>query len=131
MSPPMVKPHEQAVVGREAELVSVREFVACCADGPASLTLRGDAGIGKTAIWRQAVVEAEVAGIAVRTCRCSQADSALSFTGIGDLFDGVDPSVLEELPEVQRRALSAALLISADGERGQPGSRVVGVAVLG
>ncbi len=42
----------------------------------------------------------------------------------------LDPSELAALPVVQQRALSAALLISGDGAR-EPGSRVVGVAVLG
>ena len=100
------------------------------ADGPASLTITGDAGIGKTAIWTQALLDAEAAGVAVRTCRCCQSDAALSFAGLGDLFDGLDPSELAALPAVQQDALSAALLISGDSDR-EPGSRVVGVAVLG
>jgi len=119
-----------SVVGREAELAIVRRFVGDHADGPASLTLAGDAGIGKTAIWAQALLDAEAANVAVRTCRCSQSDAALSFAGLGDFFDGLDPSELAALPAVQQRALSAALLISGDGDR-EPGRRVVGVAVLG
>jgi len=119
-----------SVVGREAELAIVRRFVGDHADGPASLTLAGDVGIGKTAIWAQALLDAEAANVAVRTCRCSQSDAALSFAGLGDFFDGLDPSELAALPAVQQRALSAALLISGDGDR-EPGSRVVGVAVLG
>ena len=118
------------IVGREAELAVVRSFVEAHATGPASLTLAGAAGIGKTAIWTRALLDAEAAGIAVRLCRCSQSDTGLSFAGLGDLFDGLDPSQLATLPAVQRTALSAALLISGDGSR-EPGSRVVGVAVLG
>lgn len=64
------------------------------------------------------------------TCRCSQSDASLSFAGLGDLFDGLDGSELAALPAVQQAALSAALLLSGDNDR-QPGSRVVGVAVLG
>ena len=125
-----MRPVRGSIVGREAELAVVRRFVGDHADGPASLTLAGDAGIGKTAIWAQALLDAEAAGVAVRTCRCSQSDAALSFAGLGDLFDGLDPSELAALPAVQQGALSAALLISGDGGR-EPGSRVVGVAVLG
>lgn len=126
----MVKPLPPSIVGRQAELAVVRRFVAGHVDGPASLTLEGEAGIGKTALWSQAVLEARTAGTEVRICRCSQSDAALSFAGLGDLFDGLDPSELDALPTVQQGALSAALLISDDGDQ-QPGSRVVGVAVLG
>ena len=125
-----MKPIQGSIVGREAELAALRRFVSDAADGPASLTLAGEAGIGKTAIWTQARLEAEAAGIWVLNCRCSPSDAALSFAGLGDLFDGLDPSELAALPAVQQDALSAALLISGDSDR-EPGSRVVGVAVLG
>jgi DNA-binding CsgD family transcriptional regulator len=125
-----VKLVQGPVVGRDAELAAVRGFVGEHAAGPASLTLAGVAGIGKTAIWVRALLDAEAAGSAVRICRCSESDAALSFAGLGDLLEGLDPSELAALPAVQRSALSAALLISGDGGR-EPGSRVVGVAVLG
>jgi DNA-binding CsgD family transcriptional regulator len=90
----------------------------------------GGAGIGKTTLWSQALLDAEAAGLTLRSCRCSQSDATWSFAGLGDLFDGLDLSELAELPAVQRNALSAALLLSDAGSR-EPGSRVVGVAVLG
>ena len=37
---------------------------------------------------------------------------------------------MEELPQIQQRALSAAMLLT-DGPTVSPGNRVVGVAVLG
>ncbi|HUZ56180.1 MAG TPA: AAA family ATPase [Streptosporangiaceae bacterium] len=125
-----MEPVRGLIVGREAELAAVQCFVGDHADGPASLTLTGEAGIGKTAIWAQALLDAEAAGVAVRACRCSQSDAPLSFAGLGDLLDGLDPSELTALPAVQQEALSAALLVSDDGGR-EPGSRVVGVALLG
>jgi DNA-binding NarL/FixJ family response regulator len=108
----------------------VQRFVGDHAHGPASLTLTGEAGIGKTSIWKRALVDAEAAGVPVRACRCSQSDALLSFAGLGDFFGGLDPYELAALPAVQQEALSAALLISGDGGR-EPGSRVIGVAVLG
>jgi len=57
-----VNPVHGSMVGREAELAVVRRFVGDHADGPASLTLAGEAGIGKTAIWAQALLDAQVAG---------------------------------------------------------------------
>ena len=124
-----MRPVRAPIVGREAELAVVRSFVGDHADGPASLTIAGGAGIGKTTIWTQALVAAEAAGVTVRTCRCHQSDATWSFAGLGDLFDGLGPSELAGLPAVQQSALSAALLISGDGGR-EPGNRVVGVAVL-
>lgn len=125
-----MNPVHGSIAGRESELAVVRRFIGGHAGGPASLTIAGEAGIGKTAIWAQSLLDAQAVGVPVRTCRCSQSDAALSFAGLGDLFDGLDPSELAVLPAVQQRALSAALLISGDGDR-EPGSRVVGVAVLG
>lgn len=126
----MVSPVTGELVSREAELALVREFVSNLGHGPASLTLAGAAGIGKTVIWRQAQHEAKLAGVSVRACQCSQTDAPLAFAGLGDLLDGVDDGVLAQLPDVQRRALSAALLLS-DVNDLRPGLRVVGVAVLG
>jgi predicted ATPase len=117
-------------VGREHELGAVRRFVKDVNGGPASLVLEGLAGIGKTAIWNQALLDARADGVAVRSCRCTESDAAWAFAGLGDLLDGLSEDVLAELPVVQQRALSGALLLS-DAEDGPPGNRVVGVAVLG
>ena len=60
-----------SIVGREAELEAVRSYIDAITDGPASLVLEGPAGIGKTAIWSQAVLDSRAKGFAVRTSRCS------------------------------------------------------------
>jgi predicted ATPase len=118
------------IIGREYELRAVRQFVDGVSEGPASVVLDGQAGIGKTGIWKQAVLDARTEGVAVRTCQCSEADAGWAFAGLGDLLEGLGSECLVELPEVQRSALSAALLLS-DVVDGSPGDRVVGVAVLG
>ena len=120
---------QASIVGRESELGAVRQFVRDVNQGPASLVLEGPAGIGKTAIWNQAVLDARANDVAVRTCRCSESDAGWAFAGLGDLLEGLDSQALAELPAVQRSALSAALLLS-DVVDGSPGDRVVGVAVL-
>ena len=119
-----------SIVGRDYELGLVRRFVNDVSHGPASLVLDGPAGIGKTAIWQQAVLDARAGGVAVRTSRCSESDAGWAFAGLGDLLDGLGGDALTELPVVQQSALSAALLLS-DVVDGSPGDRVVGVAVLG
>ncbi len=118
------------VVGRGSELEAVRRFLLEVADGPASLVLEGQAGIGKTAIWSEAVAVARTSGVAVRTCRCTESDAGWAFSGLGDLLDGLGGDLTKDLPEIQQRALAGALLMS-DLPAGSPGDRVVAVAVLG
>jgi DNA-binding CsgD family transcriptional regulator len=118
-----------AVIGREAELLQVSEVLAGLPGGATSLVLQGLPGIGKTAVWATALTAAHDAGIAVRDCRCAQADSTLAFAGLGDLFDGLDHDVLAALPTVQQEALSAALLLEETSVV-LASERVVGVAVL-
>jgi DNA-binding CsgD family transcriptional regulator len=118
------------IVGREKELGVVGWFLQELAGPPASLVLEGVAGIGKTAIWTEAVATARANGAAVRTCRCGQADAGWAFAGLGDLLDGLSDDVAAELPAVQQRALSAAMLQS-EAPAAALGERVVGMAVLG
>ena len=70
------------IVGREPELAAIQRFVGDVATGPASVVLEGLAGIGKTAIWTQSVVDAQAAGVRVRTCRCGEPDVAWAFSGL-------------------------------------------------
>ncbi len=123
-----------AIFGRERELGAVSDFIGGAragAGGPsASLVLEGPAGIGKTAIWAEAVSRAAREGVAVRVCRCAATDAAWAFSGLGDLLEGIPDAVLGDLPNVQREALSAALLLDSTTVVSQ-GDRVVAVAVLG
>ncbi|MDX6201212.1 MAG: hypothetical protein QOJ83_712 [Frankiales bacterium] len=117
------------VVGREQELGAVELFSRHYRSGPASLVLDGAAGIGKTAIWTDAVRTAGSVGD-VRSCRCGEADAGWTFAGLGDLLDGLEPAVIADLPEVQRHALSAAMLTSEPAATSSV-DRVLAVAVLG
>jgi DNA-binding CsgD family transcriptional regulator len=121
---------DPVVVGREHEQAEVEDFLRAVTGPASSLVIQGVPGIGKTVIWAEALVEARALGIAVRECRCAQADTTLPYAGLGDLFDGLDEAVLATLPTVQRQALSAALLLDDTGDVSAT-ERVVGVAVLG
>ena len=92
--------------------------------------LEGSAGIGKTTIWAEAITRARRDGFNVRMCRCAAADEVWAFSGLGDLLEGIDEHELGDLPNVQRQALSAALLLDSTTVV-SPGDRVVAVAVLG
>lgn len=118
-----------AVVGRERELAIVDAFVTTSDGRCGSLALTGVAGIGKTTIWTHGVATAVHAGVPVRSSRCTVADEAWPFSGLGDLFEGIGPEILDDLPDVQRAALSAALLIDPTPPN-IPTDRIVGVAVL-
>ena len=118
-----------AVVGRDAELASVRDFVSALSSGASALVLEGDAGMGKTTLWAAGVAHARTAGLRVLEARPAESETSLSFSGIGDLLDPVLDEALAPLPEAQRRALSRALVLEdADGPRPDP--HAIGVAVL-
>ncbi len=125
----MLRPTAE-VFGRERELAAVGSFLRAVGGPSASLVLEGPAGIGKSAIWAEAVTRARSEGVVVRTCRCAAADAAWAFSGLGDLLDGIPDGVLAALPNVQRQALSAALLLDS-ATVVAPNDRVVAVGVLG
>jgi Cdc6-like AAA superfamily ATPase len=43
-----------APVGRDEELAAIEEFLVSVSDGPGALVLEGEAGVGKTVLWRRA-----------------------------------------------------------------------------
>jgi DNA-binding CsgD family transcriptional regulator len=100
------------LVGRERERAGLDRFLDLLPEGPAALVLEGDPGIGKTAVWRTAVDAARSRLYRVLVCRASESEGALSFLGLGDLFETVSNELLDALPEPQRLALEAALLRS-------------------
>ena len=118
-----------SVVGRDADLAALTAFLAGISGGASALVLEGDAGMGKTTLWRAAVDEAERGGLVVLRAQPAESETALSFSGLGDLLDPVLGSALDPLPEGQRAALSRALVLD-DASRAAPDPHAVGVAVL-
>jgi len=117
-----------AVIGRERELAAVGRLLERGSSGFAALVLEGEAGIGKTTVWREAVRVAEDAGYEVLGSRPAEAETALAFASLADLLEPVADHRLDELPEPQRDALEAALLRRrAVGRRAD--ARTVGAAV--
>jgi DNA-binding CsgD family transcriptional regulator len=117
------------VVGRDAELRSLRDFVERVAGGAVALVLEGEAGMGKTTLWRAAVEHAEESGVLVLQAQPVESETTLSYTGIGDLLDPVLDEAIELLPAVQQRALSRALALD-DDEEGQLEPRALRVALM-
>jgi DNA-binding NarL/FixJ family response regulator len=118
------------LVGRERELEAGRRFLAAVPQGTAGLLFRGEAGIGKTVLWRQIADEACGLGYRVLISRCSQAEMPLGFVTLADLLEDVVGEVVDELPPAQRSALGFALRLS-DPETGAPDALTVSRGVLG
>ena len=119
-----------AIVGREAELAAVVELLDVrVQSGPAGLALWGEAGIGKSTVWRAGVDEARERGYDVLMSRPAAGEVRLSYGGLTDLLANVSEAVFDALPAPQRRALNAALLIDDADEHG-PDQRAVAAAFL-
>jgi DNA-binding CsgD family transcriptional regulator len=118
-----------SVVGRDAELASLHDFVERVQSESAALVLEGEAGMGKTTLWRAAVDHAEGLGLTVLQAQPVESETTLSYAGIGDLLDPVLDRVLEPLPAAQRRALERALVLG-DEEDTPLDPRAVRVALM-
>ena len=82
------------LVGRQAELAQVTDFVAAAECGPQLLVLDGEAGIGKTTLYEAALADARGRGFAVFSCRPVDAETAFSFAALADLLAPLLPEGL-------------------------------------
>ncbi|HET9242675.1 MAG TPA: AAA family ATPase [Gaiella sp.] len=99
-----------AAVGRDHELAAIERVLSRAGDRRAVLVLEGEAGIGKTTVWREVTRLCEERGFRVLGCRPAQAEAKLAFASLADLLSPVADDVLAELPDPQRIALEVALL---------------------
>ena len=115
------------VVGRDRELRAVESLLAADVPGERVLLLAGEAGIGKTTVWREAVQRADELGFRVLPAGASPAETRLAHATIGDLLGPCLDDVLPGLPGPQARALSIALLrTEAEGAPLDPATVAVG-----
>jgi DNA-binding CsgD family transcriptional regulator len=119
-----------SVVGREVELASIGDFVSGIPDGASTLVLEGEAGMGKTTLWRFGVETAEGAGVCVLGAQPGESETALSFSGLGDLLDSVLAEAMAPLPAGQRAALARALVLEEEVGGPRPDAHAAGVALL-
>jgi DNA-binding CsgD family transcriptional regulator len=78
------------VVGREAERARVDAFTAALARDARALVIRGESGIGKTALWRHTVELCRRAGFEVLRTRPAEEEMRLALVGLTDLFEHVE-----------------------------------------
>jgi DNA-binding CsgD family transcriptional regulator len=117
------------VVGREAELAEVERFLGRIKTGFVVLALEGEAGIGKTMVWREALRRAQERGVLVLSCRPSIAEAKFSFGAVGDLLAAIDFDEFAVLPDPQREAVEVALLRKGPAGRA-PAARAVATGFL-
>ena len=119
-----------SIIGRDEELRSLDGFLGAIEEGPVGLLLEGEAGIGKTSLWRAGLVAAADRPYRVLSCRPIEAEAELAYAALGDLLARDFGDALAELPEPHRRALEVALLLR-EPEGRQPLQRAVALATLG
>jgi DNA-binding CsgD family transcriptional regulator len=116
------------LVGRQTELEAAERFLGLISEGAAALVFEGEAGIGKTAVWREVLGRAQERSWRVLSCNPGELEVRLSYASLADLLADVEEPVLASLPAPQRRALDVALL-RADPEGRPPDQRAVCTAV--
>ena len=117
------------LVGRDTEVAQVRTWVERVVDGPSTLLLRGEPGIGKSRLLAATVGAARELGLRVLETQPVEDELALGYVGLGDLLTRTFEEAAGALPEPQRAALAAALGLEASAEPADP--MLVGRATTG
>jgi DNA-binding CsgD family transcriptional regulator len=107
---------EPGPIGRQAEVTEICGLLDGAGDPPLAIVIAGDAGIGKTVVWKH-VLRGASRCFRVLSCRPAQAETRLAFSALDDLFGEVLCEVLPALPAARRRALDTALLHGSDPGR--------------
>ncbi len=118
----------QLLIGRHVEWGQSERFLELLEDGPATLIIEGEPGIGKTTLW-EAIVSS--AGPVRRTLvsRPAEAEADLAFAALTDLLRPVADELAPLLPAPQRLAIDVALL-RAQPSSGAVDHRALGMALL-
>ncbi|MGH3875912.1 MAG: helix-turn-helix transcriptional regulator [Actinophytocola sp.] len=116
------------LVGRTHETAILADLTAGARQEKAGvLVIRGDAGIGKTAILTSVVGQAVADSFTVLRAQGHEVESQVSFGGLSSLLEPV-LDLMPELPEAQSAALAGALRL----QHASGGDRLgVGAATLG
>lgn len=115
------------LLGREDDLAVFDAVLDRLVDGPVVVEYFGDPGIGKTAIWSEAVRRASVRGLRVVSSRPGSGETGLGYAGLADMLEGLDPFDAP-LTDEQRGALEAAVFRGVPVRKGRSNPRLIGVA---
>lgn len=120
-----------SVFGRSAELAALASFLDVAARQPAGLVIGGEAGIGKTTLWREAVALATARNYRVLSAAPTEAEYRLPFSGLNDLLAGLPEKIWTDLSPAPRAALEVALLrASPDSQPAQQRAIAVGLLTI-
>ena len=115
------------LLGRDDELAQLYAVIGGIGQRGGALVVRGEAGIGKSALLEAASARAREREVTVVSTTGTEPEARLAFSGLHRLLmpflDGLD-----HLPEPQRRALEAAV---GRAEAEAPDPFLVGLATLG
>ncbi len=81
---------ERPLVGRARELRRIETLVRGVENGPCFLVVRGEPGIGKTALWRNGIERHRAAGHRVLVARPAEEELPGGMTGLLDLFEHIE-----------------------------------------
>jgi DNA-binding CsgD family transcriptional regulator len=118
------------VFGRGGELARLRRFLDGLQTRSGALVLRGEMGIGKSALVGAAMAMAGALGFVVLAAAPDAPEVSLPFAALVDLLDPIVDAASDLLPEPQLQALRAVLLRDPAG-LGPVEPLVIGVAMLG
>jgi DNA-binding CsgD family transcriptional regulator len=124
---PCVESGVAELLGRDDELAQLYNLIDAIGQRGGALVVRGEAGIGKSALLEAAAVRARERDVPVASVTGMPSEARFAFAGLQQLllpFLGER----ERLPEPQRRALETAIGL-ADGDL--PDRFLVGLAALG
>ena len=79
------------LIGRAGELQAVDRFLERATNGLASLLIDGEAGIGKTALWRASLLRAGSHGVRILRSAPAESERTLTLGGLTDLLADVGP----------------------------------------
>jgi DNA-binding CsgD family transcriptional regulator len=116
---------------RSTEWRRIREFAAGAKGraAPAALVVAGEAGAGKSTLWRAAVNAAADSGAWVLRSEPSAIEADAPFAGLADLLAADLPGVAADIPAECLEALEVALLLRPAGAAA-PAAHAIGQAVL-
>ena len=107
---PVGAPVDAPPIGRDRELDRIRGLVGAIAHGARFVVIRGEAGIGKTTVWREALNRIGRAGHRCLVTRASEEESRGPLVGLVDLFGGADPEPPTVDPDADRFERGRAVL---------------------
>lgn len=120
----------EALLGREREIGVLNNLLDGVSDHGAALVMRGEAGVGKSALLAAASAHARGRGMRVLTITGAQAESLLPFAGLHQLLHPLLDQA-DELPVPQREALHAAFgMTDGSGFNPAPNLFLIALATL-